>query len=90
MSILAVTAPAARRGLTAVAMVKRELGITGSADHDFLEDRSCRPRRPSKAGAAGPSRGRTSQKPSAFPPNGQCCISPAGRTSPSHRSSRMT
>ena len=38
MSILAVTAPAARRGLTTVAMVKRELGITGSADHDFLEE----------------------------------------------------
>ena len=38
MSILAVTAPAAQRGLTTVATVKRELGITGSADHDFLED----------------------------------------------------
>jgi hypothetical protein len=38
MSILVVTASAARRGLTTVAMVKRELGITGSADHDFLED----------------------------------------------------
>ena len=38
MSILVVTAPAARRGLTTVATVKRELGITGSADHDFLED----------------------------------------------------
>jgi hypothetical protein len=38
MSILAVTAPAARRGLTAIATVKREFGITGSADHEFLED----------------------------------------------------
>ena len=38
MSILVVTAPAARPGLTTVAMAKRELGITGSADHDFLED----------------------------------------------------
>ena len=38
MSILVVTASAARRGLTTVATVKRELGITGSADHDFLED----------------------------------------------------
>ena len=35
---LVVTAPAARPGLTTVAMAKRELGITGSADHDFLED----------------------------------------------------
>ena len=31
MSILAVTAPAARRGLIAIATVKREFGITGSA-----------------------------------------------------------
>ena len=36
MSILAVTAPAARRGLTAIATVKRELGM--GADHAFLED----------------------------------------------------
>lgn len=38
MSILAVTVPASRRGLTTVAAVKRELGITGSADHDLLDD----------------------------------------------------
>lgn len=38
MSILVVTAPAARRGLTTVATVKRELGIAGSADHDLLEN----------------------------------------------------
>ena len=38
MSILVVTAPATRRGLTTVAMVKRELGITGNADHEFLDD----------------------------------------------------
>ena len=89
MSILAVTAPAARRGLTTVATVTRELGITGSADHDFLEDLILQRRRRSKAGAAGPSPGRTSQKRSISRPNGQCCIWPAGRTSPSYRLSRM-
>ena len=89
MSILAVTAPAARRGLTTVATVTRELGITGSADHDFLEDLILQ----ASAAIEGWCR-RTFTREDVSEtfrprPNGQCCIWPAGRTSPSYRLSRM-
>ena len=78
-----------RRGLTTVAAVKRELGITGSADHDFLEDLILQAS-VSIEGWCGRTFSReTSPKRSGSRPKGPCCIWPAGQTSPSRRLSKM-